>query len=214
MNKSTYCQVKSGDSFEMTRNRLKTEIMKRDITIFAEFDHHQNALEAGLDLPKSTVLVFGSPQAGTQLMLENPAIALELPLRIAVWEDREKAVWIGYNDPIKAAEPYGLSNHSVTIAMQKSLADIVHHAVNTKEVNTMLEEGTEVYFLVSGYVLKGKVIDLHKTKDSYTFSIEGYGGCGGNHILSGDQLHRRIFLSEAEAQQYKDIEQMYLEGHC
>lgn len=214
MNEPMFHPIKSTASFQVTLHRLKEELKKRKLTIFAEFNHRQNAVEAGLVMPESTVLVFGAPKAGTQLMLENPAIALELPLRIAVWEDTEKQVWMRYHDPIKMAEPYGLAKHKVVTSMQAMLADIVHSTVNRNAVQDMPEEGTEVYFLVSGYVLKGKVIDLHPTKDSYTFSIEGYGGCGGNHILSGDQLHRRIFLSEEEAAQYKDIEQMYLEGHC
>ena len=214
MNDPMFTTIKSTDSFKVTLYHLKEELKKRKLTIFTEFNHRQNAVEAGLDMPESTVLVFGAPKAGTQLMLENPAIALELLLRIVVWEDTEKQVWMRYHDPIEMAEPYGLAKHKAVTSMQAMLSDIVHSIVNKKAVQDILEEGTEVYFLVSGYVLKGKVIDLHPTRDSYTFSIEGYGGCGGNHILSGDQLHRRIFLSEAEAAQYKDIEQMYLEGHC
>lgn len=204
--------VKCVYSFSQTLSDLKSELKKREMIVFAEFDHRQNAADVGLEMPQSTVLVFGAPKTGTQLLLENPAIALELPLKIAVWEDDQKQVWMHYKNPTVMAEAYGLAKHSVILAMQELLTDIVHEVTSPAE--NELREGTEVYFLVSGYVLKGKVIDLHNTKNSYTFSIEGYGGCGGNHILSGDQLHRRIFLSEDEANQFIDIEQMYLEGHC
>ena len=78
----------------------------------------------------------------------------------------------------------------------------------------MLKEGMQVYFLVNGVAMSGKVIDLKKTKEHETFSIEGYGGCGGLHILDSSQIHHTIFLSEEEAKKYQDQEQMYLDGHC
>lgn len=78
----------------------------------------------------------------------------------------------------------------------------------------MLEEGMEVYFLVNGFTMSGKVIQLEGTKDHYTFRIEGYGGCGGLHVLDSSQLHHTIFLSEEEAQKYQHQEQMYLDSYC
>lgn len=78
----------------------------------------------------------------------------------------------------------------------------------------MLIEGQLVYFLINGYVLSGKVINIEKDGDDYSFSIEGYAGCAGLHIISSRELHLRVFLSEEEAQMNKDLPQMYLSTYC
>ncbi|WP_041140164.1 hypothetical protein [Beduini massiliensis] len=78
----------------------------------------------------------------------------------------------------------------------------------------MLKEGHLVYYLMNGYVMNGKVVDLVGNEKEYTFSIEGYAGCAGPHILSSKQLHLTVFLSQEEAEKYKDIPQMYLPAYC
>lgn len=78
----------------------------------------------------------------------------------------------------------------------------------------MLKEGHLVYYLMNGYVMNGKVMDLVGNEKEYTFSIEGYAGCAGPHILSSKQLHLTVFLSQEEAEKYKDIPQMYLPAYC
>lgn len=83
-----------------------------------------------------------------------------------------------------------------------------------KEGKSMLKEGTIVYFLMNGYVMSGKVINIERTKTEYNFSIEGYAGCAGPHIISSNQLHHTVFLTKAEAEKYKDIPQMYLPAYC
>ena len=45
------------------------------------------------------LLIFGSPKAGTPLMLAAPSIAIDLPLKLLVWEDASGQVWISYNTP-------------------------------------------------------------------------------------------------------------------
>ena len=51
----------------------------------------------------------------------------------------------------------------------------------------MLEKGTVVYFLMNGYVMSGKVFDISGNNDNYEFSIEGYAGCAGPHIISSSE---------------------------
>ena len=45
------------------------------------------------------LLIFGSPKAGTALILAAPSSAIDLPLKILVWEDAEGKVWVSYNSP-------------------------------------------------------------------------------------------------------------------
>lgn len=78
----------------------------------------------------------------------------------------------------------------------------------------MLQEGAVVYFLMNGYVMSGKVMNIEKDKEDYNFSIEGYAGCAGAHVLSSRQIHRTVFLDQKEAEKYKDNPQMYLPAYC
>lgn len=86
--------------------------------------------------------------------------------------------------------------------------------VYTKEGNPMLKEGSLVYYLMNGYVMNGKVMNIEGNEEEYTFSIEGYAGCAGPHVISSKQLHLTVFLTPEEAEKYKDIPQMYLPAYC
>jgi uncharacterized protein (DUF302 family) len=76
--------------------------------VFATFDHSGEAQRAGLTLRDTKVLVFGNPAAGTALMQENPLIALELPLKVAIWRNDENDVRVTYLAGAWLAERYGI----------------------------------------------------------------------------------------------------------
>jgi uncharacterized protein (DUF302 family) len=62
-------------------------------------DQTVDRLKAGLKMLPTKLLIFGSPKAGTPLMVAAPSIAIDLPLKILVWEDAQGKVWISYNSP-------------------------------------------------------------------------------------------------------------------
>ncbi len=95
--------VPSDATFEATLNRLREAVAERGLTLFAEIDHAGNARAAGLEMPPSTVLIFGSASAGTPLMLKAPDIALELPLRVLVREAGRGGAVLAYGDPRQLA---------------------------------------------------------------------------------------------------------------
>jgi len=55
--------------------------------------------------------MFGNPKAGGPLMAENPLVALDLPLKVIAWEDKEKKVWVAYNNASYIEERYNLSHN-------------------------------------------------------------------------------------------------------
>lgn len=110
--------------------RLEGELKSRGIPVFAVFDHAQNAQGVSLELPFTTVFVFGSPKVGTGLMQANPAIALELPLRIAIWEDAAGKTFIGFPDMIKSAAAYGVAQHPALGKIQPLLEDLALKAAS------------------------------------------------------------------------------------
>jgi uncharacterized protein (DUF302 family) len=107
--------------------RLKAEILSRGLELFAEIDHAKNAAEVSLSLPPSVVLIFGSAKAGTPLMQAKQAVALDLPLRVLVWDDAEGKNWISYNDPVWIAHRHGLAAEAVDMAgkMREGLEALV-----------------------------------------------------------------------------------------
>jgi uncharacterized protein (DUF302 family) len=88
----------SSASHDVTVQKLVDAIERRGIKIFARIDHAAAAREVGLELDPEQVIVFGNPRAGTQLMVDDPAIGLDLPLRILVYE-RDGEVRLAYHDP-------------------------------------------------------------------------------------------------------------------
>jgi uncharacterized protein (DUF302 family) len=77
--------------------RVKKILVAKGITIFALVDHSGEAEKVGMKMPPTKLVIFGSPKAGTPLMLAAPGIAIDLPLKILVSEDREGRVWLSYN---------------------------------------------------------------------------------------------------------------------
>ena len=55
----------------------------------------------------TNLLIFGNRKSGTPLMLASPSIALDLPLKILVWQDNQGKVWLSYNSPEYLKERYG-----------------------------------------------------------------------------------------------------------
>jgi uncharacterized protein (DUF302 family) len=79
-----------------TLDRLTAALKDKGITPVARVDHAAAAKAAGLDLKPTQVLLFGNPKLGTPLMQATPHVAIDLPMKMLVWEDAAGKVWIGY----------------------------------------------------------------------------------------------------------------------
>lgn len=112
-------------SADETMARIEQTLKGLNIPVFALFDHGKNAEEVGLELRPTKVIVFGSPKVGTKLMQENPSIAIELPLKISVWEDRQGSVWVSFPQMNEMAARYGMENNPIVANMQGLLENIV-----------------------------------------------------------------------------------------
>jgi uncharacterized protein (DUF302 family) len=91
--------VRSGYSVAETLRRLECAVTAHGLTIFGRIDHSGEAERAGLAMRPTQVLLFGSPKAGTPLMVAAPTLAIDLPLKALIWEDGDGAVWLSYNSP-------------------------------------------------------------------------------------------------------------------
>ena len=89
--------IPSHHSVEKTVEKLKELLQAKNVKLFALVDHSGEAEKAGMQMPQTKLLIFGSPKAGTPVMLAAPSSAIDLPLKVLVWEDPERKVWISYN---------------------------------------------------------------------------------------------------------------------
>ena len=112
--------LRSQHSFSETLKRLESLLQAKGLAIFARIDHSGEAEKAGLHMPPTQVIVFGSPKAGTPVMLAAPTLAIDLPLKALVWENAEGKVLVSYNTP-----EYLKQRHSIPDGLVQNLAGIV-----------------------------------------------------------------------------------------
>jgi len=109
--------LRSPYSVPDTVKRLESILEARKLTVFARVDHGGEAQKAGLAMRPAQVVIFGSPQAGTPLMVASPTLAIDLPLKALVWEDTEGKVWLSYNSP-----EYLKTRHNIPDGLVKNIA--------------------------------------------------------------------------------------------
>ena len=99
----------SNHSVDDTVNRLKNILQNKGVALFAMIDHSGEAEKAGMKMPATKLLIFGSPKAGTPVMLAAPTSAIDLPLKVLISEDNQGKVWVSYNSPAYLQERHGIS---------------------------------------------------------------------------------------------------------
>ena len=99
---------RSQHSVEQTVERLTALLHAKGVTLFALVDHSGEAAKVGMKMPPTKLLIFGNPKAGTPLMLTAPSVAIDLPLKILVWEDAQGRAWLSYNSPAYLKERHGV----------------------------------------------------------------------------------------------------------
>src|SRR5215469_3050824 len=121
--KNGIVDVHSNHSVDETVDRVKNILQAKGVMLFAVIDHSGEAAKVGMKMRPTKLLIFGSPKAGTPLMLAAPSIAIDLPLKILVWEYPQENVWLSYNSPDYLAERHGLPQDLVqNIAVVATLA--------------------------------------------------------------------------------------------
>ena len=96
-------------SVEDTVARFSEVLGSKGVKLFTVIDHSGEAAKVGLELRDTKVVIFGAPQAGTPVMQAVPVAALDLPLKVLVWDD-EGQTRLTYTDPAALAARYGLND--------------------------------------------------------------------------------------------------------
>ena len=105
-----YGDFQSPLAFEETVAALQKTLNSKGITIFATIEHHKAAEAVGESMSPATVLIVGNPKVGTALMQENLLLAIELPLKILVYQEG-KTVNIRYEKIAAIAEKYHIKQN-------------------------------------------------------------------------------------------------------
>ena len=100
--------IQSNQSVDATVFSLRTAILNAGFVIPLEIEFGADRARKKRRLPQSTLLVFGNPRVGTQLMQNQQEIGLDLPQKFLVFEDRRGQVHIAYNDPFFIAQRAGV----------------------------------------------------------------------------------------------------------
>jgi uncharacterized protein (DUF302 family) len=106
-------------SVEQAADKLASLIEAKNLILFARVDFAADAQRAGLAMQPSQLLVFGNPRAGTPLMQAVPTAALDLPLKVLVWQDDDGRVWLSYN-----ATSYLQARHGAPAELMKAIDGI------------------------------------------------------------------------------------------
>ncbi|HEX4001331.1 MAG TPA: DUF302 domain-containing protein [Candidatus Acidoferrales bacterium] len=113
----------SNHSVDATVEKLKGILQAKGVALFALVDHSGEAEKAGLKMRPTKLLIFGSPKAGTPLMIASPSVAIDLPLKILVAEDADGKAWVSYNSPAYLKDRHNLpENLMQNIAVIEALA--------------------------------------------------------------------------------------------
>jgi uncharacterized protein (DUF302 family) len=115
--------VPSHHSVDEMVEKLRGILAAKGVTLFALIDHSGEAAKAGMAMQPTKLLIFGSPKAGTPVMLAAPSIAIDLPLKILVWQDDGGKVWVSYNSPEYLRDRHGVpADLMQNIAVVEALA--------------------------------------------------------------------------------------------
>jgi uncharacterized protein (DUF302 family) len=113
----------SNHSVEQIVEKLRNILQSKGVTLFALVDHSGEAQKVGMKMPPTKLLIFGSPKAGTPLMLAAPSSAIDLPLKILIREDEHGKVWVSYNSTEYLQQRHGLPPELLqNIAVVETLA--------------------------------------------------------------------------------------------
>ncbi|MGB6545683.1 MAG: DUF302 domain-containing protein [Candidatus Acidiferrales bacterium] len=118
----------SNHSVDETVEKLKAILQAKGVTLFALVDHSGEAEKAGMKMPPTKLLIFGNPKGGTPVMLAAPSSAIDLPLKILVWEDSSRKAWLSYN-----SAAYLQQRHAIPQDLLQNLAVIETFAAKAGE---------------------------------------------------------------------------------
>ena len=125
-------KVVSAYPFDETVARLRADIAAKGITFFMLVEQSKLAAEAGIELRRQVLLVFGNPALGAQFLTSNPVAGLDWPVRLLVGEDENGRVWAAYADFMSIARRHQIADRDAAFDMASQVIASITSTVTVK----------------------------------------------------------------------------------
>lgn len=109
-------RLSSQHSVSKTADQFVTTIQEKGFNVFARVDHKANAEKVGMELRPTQVVIFGNPKVGTKLMQCSQEVAIDLPQKALIYEDKQGKTWIAYNNPMYLKDRHGMKGCDQVLA--------------------------------------------------------------------------------------------------
>lgn len=118
-------QRTSNNDFTTTVEKIKTAINNNSaLRLVAEHNHGLNAEKVNMELDSSKVLIFGNPNLGTPLMRADPAVSIDLPQKMLIYDDGTGQIMIAYNNPTFLTDRHKFLSSNLTLMIAEALANL------------------------------------------------------------------------------------------
>jgi uncharacterized protein (DUF302 family) len=124
-------------SVRETIDRLAAAVTSAGLLVFARIDHAENAVQVGMELRPTELLIFGHPRGGTPLMQDKQTAGIDLPVKALAWEDEEGVVRLSYNEAgwIARRHKLGASSKNAIETMEAGLAMLSRASIEKANEN-------------------------------------------------------------------------------
>ncbi len=112
--------------FATTVKQLQKSIQAKEMKILGLIDHREIAHQGTMDINDEQVILFANPNYNSRMILNDPNVALELPMKIAVRKDFKGKVWVVYRNPTDLKANYKLSHCGVLPELEKTIDTITN----------------------------------------------------------------------------------------
>jgi len=114
--------IESEHGVAETEQRLVEAVEGKGMSVMAQVDHRANASGVGLDMAPTRLVIFGNPKGGTALMRCAPTVAIDLPMKMLIWDD-SGTVKIAYNTADYLVERHAIGDCAEPV--QAKMADVL-----------------------------------------------------------------------------------------
>ncbi|UCN00704.1 DUF302 domain-containing protein [Sulfurimonas sp. SWIR-19] len=119
----------SAKSVDATIQKIKEIVTKKGLRVFTVVDHQANAKHIGMQMRSSKLIIFGNPKIGTQLMQQDVVTGVDLPMKILVYQDRDKKVKVAYRNGSWLKEEHPLLSDKLVQKIDNALDKITNKAI-------------------------------------------------------------------------------------
>lgn len=120
--------MRSSFSVSETESRLVQMIEENGWHVFARIDHSKEAYKKGLELRPTRLVLFGNPRIGTFLMQDEQSVAIDLPVKVLIFEDGQGSVQVCYNEMAWLKERHHLTDEVTIKTISEFLKDLCDYA--------------------------------------------------------------------------------------